>query len=172
MHLFYTSLTDMQKVFSMKIELEVNGIQKSVDIQADTKLLWVLRDELKLHGTKYGCGIAACGACMILVDGVSTFACQMPAAQLVGKSITTIEGLSEDDSHPLQQAWIEEQVPQCGYCQSGQIMRASELLSRNSKPTREEIVEHMNTNLCRCGTYPRIIKAIDRAAKIMRDQND
>ena len=156
----------------MKIELEVNGMQKSVNIQAHTKLLWVLRDELKLHGTKYACGIAACGACMVLVDGVSVFACQMQAAQLVGKSITTIEGLSEDDSHPLQQAWIEEQVPQCGYCQSGQIMRASELLSRNSKPTREEIVEHMNTNLCRCGTYPRIIKAIDKAAKIMRAQND
>lgn len=156
----------------MKIELEVNGKQKSVNIQADTKLLWVLRDELKLYGTKYGCGIAACGACMILVDGVSTYACQIQAEQLVGKSITTIEGLSDDGSHPLQQAWVEEQTPQCGYCQSGQIMRASELLSRNNKPTRAEIIDHMNTNLCRCGTYPRIIKAIDRAAKIMRDQND
>ena len=155
----------------MKLELEVNGIKHTVDVEPDTQLLWVIREHLKLYGTKYGCGIAACGACMVHVEGKSVFSCQFPASQAVGKSITTIEGLSKRGDHPIQQAWIEEQVPQCGYCQSGQIMRASDLLAQNKMPTREEIVAHMNTNLCRCGTYPRIIKAIENAAIKMRDDD-
>ena len=155
----------------MKFELQVNGSKHSVDVQADTSLLWVLRDHLKLFGTKYGCGIAACGACMVQVDGKAMFSCRLSVEQAVGKAITTIEGLSENNQHPLQQAWIEEQVPQCGYCQSGQIMRAAELLANNRQPTREEIVNHMNTNLCRCGTYPRIIRAIERAAATMQEKH-
>ncbi len=155
----------------MKFDLEVNGTKHAVDAEPDTKLLWVLREHLKLYGTKYGCGIAACGACMVHVDGKSTFSCQLPASQAVGKSIKTIEGLSGDNIHPLQQAWIEEQVPQCVYCQSGQLMRASDLLEHNQNPSRDEIVNHMNTNLCRCGTYPRIIRAIEKAAANMRANN-
>jgi isoquinoline 1-oxidoreductase subunit alpha len=155
----------------MKFDLEINSKSYSVDVQPDTRLLWVLREHLKLYGTKYGCGIAACGACMVHLDGKTMYSCQLPIEQAVGKKITTIEGLSKDNQHPLQQAWIEEQVPQCGYCQSGQIMRAAELLSQNRQPTREQIVNHMNTNLCRCGTYPRIIKAVDRAATQMREQD-
>ena len=155
----------------MKFDLEVNGTKHAVDAKRDTKLLWVLREHLKLYGTKYGCGIAACGACMVHVDGISIFSCQLPAAQAIGKSIKTIEGLSGDNIHPLQQAWIEEQVPQCGYCQSGQLMRASDLLEHNQNPSRKEIVNHMNTNLCRCGTYPRIIRAIEKAAANMRANN-
>ena len=155
----------------MKFNLEVNGTKHAVDAEPDTKLLWVLREHLKLYGTKYGCGIAACGACMVHVDGISIFSCQLPAAQATGKSIKTIEGLSKDNMHPLQQAWIEEQVPQCGYCQSGQLMRASDLLEHNQNPSRDEIVNHMNTNLCRCGTYPRIIRAIEKAAANMRANN-
>ena len=155
----------------MKFDLEVNGTKHAVDAEPDTKLLWVLREHLKLYGTKYGCGIATCGACMVHVDGISIFSCQLPAAQAIGKSIKTIEGLSGDNIHPLQQAWIEEQVPQCGYCQSGQLMRASDLLEHNQNPSREEIVNHMNTNLCRCGTYPRIIRAIEKAAANMRANN-
>ena len=151
----------------MKVDLQVNGNSFSVDAQPGTRLLWVLRDQLKLTGTKYGCGIASCGACMVQMDGNTVYACQLPVEAAAGKAITTIEGLSEDNSHPLQQAWMEEQVPQCGYCQSGQLMRASELLAKNKTPSRKEIVDHMNTNLCRCGTYPRIIRAIERAAKMM-----
>lgn len=153
----------------MKLELNVNGERQSVIVEPGTKLLWVLREHLKLYGTKYGCGVAACGACMVHLDGKSIFSCQLPAEQAVGKTITTIEGLSPTNSHPIQLAWIEEQVPQCGYCQSGQIMRASELLEHNKQPSREEIISHMSTNLCRCGTYPRIIKAIETAAEITRD---
>ncbi len=153
----------------MKLDLEINGTKHTVNVQSDTKLLWVLREHLKLYGTKYGCGIAVCGACMVHVDGKSVFSCQLSAKQAVGKSITTIEGLSKGNNHPIQKAWIEEQVPQCGYCQSGQIMRASELLAQSRQPTREEIVNHMTTNLCRCGTYPRIIKAIEKAAAMMRE---
>lgn len=152
----------------MQYELRINGRFYAVDVAPDTKLLWILREHLKLYGTKYGCGIAACGACMVHVDGISTYACQLSVTQVSGKSITTIEGLAEDGDHPLQQAWIEEQVPQCGYCQSGQIMRAAHLLARNNDPSRAEIMAHMNSNLCRCGTYPRIIKAIERAAATMR----
>ena len=155
----------------MKFDLEVNGSKHTVDVEAGTKLLWVLREHLNLYGTKYGCGIAACGACMVHVDGKTGYSCQLPVEAAVGKSVKTIEGLSEDNSHPVQQAWIEEQVPQCGYCQSGQIMRATDLLEQNNNPTRDEIVKHMNTNLCRCGTYPRIIKAIEKAATMMRDGN-
>lgn len=148
----------------MKYQLIVNGKSHSVDVEPETSLLWVLRDELKLMGTKYGCGIAVCGACMVHVDGRSGFSCQLSISQVTNKAITTIEGLSEDNTHPLQQAWIAEQVPQCGYCQSGQLMRAAELLANNPAPSREEIVQHMSTNLCRCGTYPRIIRAIQRVS--------
>lgn len=153
----------------MKLKLEINGTEHSIDIEPGTKLLWVIREHLHLYGTKYGCGIAACGACMVHVDGKTVFSCQYPAALAVGKSVTTIEGLSTNGLHPVQQAWIDHQVPQCGYCQSGQIMRATELLVQNKKPTREDILNHMNTNLCRCGTYPRIIKAIQSAAGKMND---
>jgi isoquinoline 1-oxidoreductase subunit alpha len=143
----------------------VNGLRRDVDINANTPLLWILREHLKLTGTKFGCGIAACGACTVHVDGQATRACVTPVAMVEGKSVTTIEGLSSDGRHPLQRAWVAEQVPQCGYCQSGQIMQAAELLARNKKPSREEIVEHMDGNICRCGTYLRIISAIERAAR-------
>lgn len=155
----------------MKIELTINGNIHAAEVNADSRLLWVLRDQLKLYGTKYGCGIAACGACMVHLDGKSVYACQFPALEAVGRAITTIEGLSDDNSHPLQQAWIAEQAPQCGYCQSGQIMRAADLLASNPQPTRAEIVEHMNTNLCRCGTYPRIIRAVEKAAALLRGEH-
>jgi isoquinoline 1-oxidoreductase alpha subunit len=156
----------------MKAELTVNGESYAIDVAPDTKLLWVLREHLKLYGTRYGCGIAMCGACMVHIDGVSTYSCQLSVSQIIGRSITTIEGLSEHNDHPLQQAWVEEQVPQCGYCQSGQIMRAADLLARNRKPSRAEIVAHMNTNLCRCGTYPRIIEAIQKAATKLHTGED
>lgn len=149
----------------MKFDLIVNGAKHSVDAEPDAPLLWVLREHLKLYGTKYGCGVAQCGACMVHLNGQSTFSCQIPVSAVGTSAITTIEGLSEDGNHPVQQAWIEEQVPQCGYCQSGQMMRAADLLTNNSAPSRQEIVTHMRTNLCRCGTYPRIIKAIENAAK-------
>jgi len=155
----------------MKIKLLVNGTVYKLDVDPEAKLLWIIRDELKLTGTKYGCGVASCGACMVHVNGVSTFSCQMPVRLMEGKSITTIEGLSDDVSHPIQKAWLDGQVPQCGYCQSGQIMRAAHLLTVNPSPTRDEIVSHMSTNLCRCGTYPRIIKAIETAAEKMETNN-
>jgi isoquinoline 1-oxidoreductase subunit alpha len=147
------------------VAFTVNGLRREVDVNANTPLLWVLRDHLKLTGTKFGCGIAACGACTVHVDGQATRACVTSVATVEGKSVTTIEGLSPDGSHPLQRAWVAEQVPQCGYCQSGQIMQAANLLARNKKPSREEIVEHMDGNICRCGTYLRIISAIERAAR-------
>lgn len=128
-------------------------------------LLLILRDTANLKGTKYGCGAAMCGACTVHVDGEAMFSCQMSLADVEGAEVTTIEGLSEDGSHPLQKAWVEEQVPQCGYCQSGQIMRAAALLAENPQPSREEIVDTMSANLCRCGTYNRIFKAVERAAK-------
>lgn len=146
-------------------KINVNGVDVSVDADPDTALLWVIREHLKLTGTKFGCGIGQCGACTVHIDGQAAFACRTPLSVAEGKKITTIEGLSEDSSHPLQEAWVEEQVPQCGYCQSGQIMKAATLLAKNKSPTREEIVTHMNTNLCRCGTYSRIVKAIQRAAE-------
>ncbi len=147
------------------IKFELNGRPVEVDNPPDEMLLLVLRDTLKLKGTKYGCGAAMCGACTVHVDGVASFACQMSVSDVEDAQVTTIEGLSEDGSHPVQRAWIEEQVAQCGYCQSGQIMRAVALLADNPSPTREEIVDEMSSNLCRCGTYNRIFKAIERAAK-------
>ncbi len=147
------------------IKFELNGRPVEVDNPPDEMLLLVLRDTLKLKGTKYGCGAAMCGACTVHVDGVASFACQMSVSDVEDARVMTIEGLSEDGSHPVQRAWIEEQVAQCGYCQSGQIMRAAALLADNPSPTREEIVDEMSANLCRCGTYNRIFKAIERAAK-------
>jgi isoquinoline 1-oxidoreductase alpha subunit len=147
------------------IELEVNGERRSVPAAPDTPLLWVIREHLKLTGTKFGCGIAQCGACTVHIDGAPTRACVTWLEDVEGRQVTTIEGLSPDASHPLQKAWIAEQVPQCGYCQSGQIMQAAALLESNPSPTREEIVEHMDGNICRCGTYVRIISAIQRAAR-------
>lgn len=143
----------------------LNG--KAVDVAADpdAPLLWIIREHLKLTGTKFGCHAGLCGACTVHIDGKSQFSCQTTLSEVAGKSVTTIEGLSPDSSHPLQKAWIAEQAPQCGYCQSGQIMRAADLLSRNPDPSRDEIKRHMNSNICRCGTYPRIVRAIERAAK-------
>jgi isoquinoline 1-oxidoreductase alpha subunit len=149
----------------MTIALTVNGKAASVTAEPDTPLLWVLREHLKLTGTKFGCGSGLCGACTVHVDGKAVRSCQIAASQAVGKKITTIEGLSADLSHPLQKAWIAEQVPQCGYCQSGQIMQAAELLATTKTPTREQIIAHMDGNICRCGTYPRIVRAIERAAR-------
>ena len=148
-----------------KTALTINGKRRVVTAHPDTPLLWVLREHLKLTGTKFGCGAGQCGACMVHVDGVSTFSCLLPIQGLAGRRITTIEGLSDKADHPLQKAWLAEQVPQCGYCQSGQIMRAADLLKHNPKPTREQIVDHMSSNICRCGTYVRIVRAIERAAK-------
>jgi isoquinoline 1-oxidoreductase alpha subunit len=146
----------------------VNGKLIETDKAPDTALLWVLREHLKLTGTKYGCGKGLCGACTVHIDGKAALSCLTPLSTLEGREVKTIEGLSPDASHPLQIAWIEEQVPQCGYCQSGQIMKAATLLERNTNPSREDIVQHMNLNLCRCGTYSRIIKAIQRAALEMQ----
>src|ERR1700728_3360580 len=143
----------------MSISLIVNGMAHSVDVEPDTPLLWVLRDSLRLTGTKYGCGIAQCGACTVLLDGQATRSCSIAASDAVGKSVTTIEGLSADGTHPVQLAWIEFDVPQCGYCQSGQIMAAVSLLTKNPKPTDSDIDAGM-TNICRCGTYLRIRKAV------------
>ena len=143
----------------------LNG--KPVKFAADPKsqLLWVLRDEIGLTGTKYGCGAGLCGACTVHVDGKATRSCMTSLAAVEGRKVTTIEGLSPDSSHPLQKAWVAQAVPQCGYCQSGQIMKAAELLATNKRPTRAQIVQHMDGNICRCGTYHRIIAAIEQAAK-------
>ena len=149
----------------MAIDFEVNGRPVSVTADDATPLLWVLREHLGLTGTKYGCGVAACGACTVHVNGEAARSCQVPVSTVAGASVTTIEGLSPDGQHPLQRAWVAEQVPQCGYCQSGQIMQAADLLSRNPRPSREEIVQAMDGNLCRCGTYTRIVRAIERAAE-------
>jgi len=146
------------------IELKVNGRDVSVDVAPETPLLWVLRDSLHLTGTKFGCGIGQCGACTVHLDGEPQKSCQIPASSAAGRAVITIEGLSADGNHPVQQAWIAEQVPQCGYCQSGQIMRAVSLLAKAPKPTDEQIDETMSENLCRCGTYQRIRRAIHRAA--------
>jgi len=148
----------------MAISFQVNGRSHSVDVDPKTPLLWVLRDTLNMTGTKYGCGIAACGACTVHIDGEPARSCVYPVASVAGKKVTTIEGLSTDQSHPVQQAWIAEQVPQCGYCQSGQIMQAASLLAENPHPTTEQIEAAMSGNLCRCGTYQRIRRAIERAA--------
>ena len=148
----------------MSVELSINGDAVTSDAAPETKLLWVLREHLKLTGTKYSCGSGICGACTVHVDGRPVRSCLLPLSSVAGKSVKTIEGLSADASHPLQRAWIKEQVPQCGYCQSGQIMQAAALLANNPSPTRAEIVDHMDEVLCRCGTYGRIIRAIERAA--------
>jgi len=146
------------------IKFKVNGNPVSVAAESGTPLLWAIRDHLRLTGTKYACGAGYCGACIVHVDGRAVRSCQTSLDSVAGSSVTTIEGLSPDASHPLQKAWIAEQVPQCGYCQSGQIMQAAELLERKPQPTRDEIVRHMNGVICRCGTYTRIVSAIQRAA--------
>ncbi len=148
----------------MAISLDVNGERKSVDVDPQTPLLWVLRDTLNLTGTKYGCGIAACGACTVHIDGEPARSCVYPVASVQGKKITTIEGLSQNRSHPVQQAWIAEQVPQCGYCQSGQIMTAVAFLRKNPRPTAADVDQAMSNNICRCGTAQRIRAAVLRAA--------
>lgn len=148
--------------------IEVNGMTKCVDAPADTPLLWVLREHLGLTGTKYGCGVAMCGACTVHVDGVPARSCVTPLHAVEGRRVTTIEGLSGNGDHPLQRAWVAEQVPQCGYCQSGQIMQAAVLLGMDPPPSREGIVEHMAGHVCRCGTYGRIVAAIERAFKEKR----
>ena len=145
--------------------LSVNGKPYQVNAAPDTPLLWVIREHLQLTGTKFGCGIAQCGACTVHIDGSPVRSCQVPLSAATGKKITTIEGLHPQGQHPLQVAWVAEQVPQCGYCQSGQIMQAAALLAKNPNPTDEEIVSHMSGNICRCATYLRIKRAIRRAAK-------
>ena len=148
------------------LQLEVNGQRHEVAMESDTPLLWVLRDGLKLTGTKFGCGIAICGACVVLVAGIPERSCVTPLSAVTGKKITTIEGLSTDNLHPVQQAWIAEEVPQCGYCQSGQILTAVALLERNPHPSEAEIEEVMSGVLCRCGTYPRIRIAMKKAVQL------
>ncbi len=143
----------------------INGRRVDVKADGDTPLLWVIREHLKLTGTKFGCGIAQCGACTVHVNGEPTRSCSTPLKDVANKRVITIEGLSPKGDHPLQKAWIAEQVPQCGYCQSGQIMTAAALLAKNKKPSRDEIKAHMNGNICRCGTYNGIVRAIERAAK-------
>lgn len=147
-----------------KFEIEVNGKKNEVDVAPDTPILWVLRDHLNLLGTKFGCGIAECGVCTIHLDGIATKSCALPIATVGTGAITTIEGLSKNGDHPLQEAWIEHDVPQCGYCQAGQIMNAASLLSKNPNPSDTVIESAMNGNLCRCGTYTRVKAAIKTAA--------
>ena len=149
-------------------ELKINGKNRLVDVEEDTPLLWVIRDTVGLTGTKYGCGIQQCGACTVLIGKRPVRSCGITVGEVAGKDITTIEGLSEDSKHPVQLAWIEEQVPQCGYCQSGQIMAAVSLLERKANPTDQEIDRGM-LNLCRCGTYPRVRKAIHRASDLLKE---
>ncbi len=146
------------------IDLVINGSSRQVDVAPEMPLLWVLRDELALTGTKYGCGMALCGACTVHLDGVAVRSCSTPVSAATGKKITTIEGLSADGSHPVQKAWVAHQVPQCGYCQSGQIMQAVSLLAKTPKPTDEDIDSAMAGNVCRCGTYLRVRAAIHTAA--------
>ena len=148
------------------LTLKINGKEFDVDVDPDTKLLWILRERLNLTGTKYGCGVGACGSCTVLVDSAAKRSCLTPVGSLEGASITTVEGVPED--HPVKKAWTIEQVPQCGYCQPGQIMQAVALLQSNKQPMENEIIEYMNGNLCRCGTYPRIMKAIKRASSEMK----
>ena len=153
----------------MKYQLKVNGKRVDVDVAADTPLLWVVRDELGLTGTKYGCGIALCGACTVYLNGQVTRSCRLPISAVGDAEVTTIEGLSADCSHPVQQAWTELGVPQCGYCQSGQVLAAAAFLEQNPNPTEEDIRRGL-TNLCRCGTYTRIVEGVLRAAEIRRGE--
>ena len=149
-------------------ELMINGKVQQVNVEEDTPLLWAIRDTVGLTGTKYGCGIQQCGACTVLIGKRPVRSCGITVGEVAGKDITTIEGLSPDSRHPVQMAWVEEQVPQCGYCQSGQIMAAVSLLERKPNPTDQEIDRGM-LNLCRCGTYPRVRKAIHRAAELLKE---
>jgi isoquinoline 1-oxidoreductase subunit alpha len=155
----------------MTVAFIVNGKPATVDVPADTPLLWVLRDTLNLRGTKYSCGIAVCGACTVHIDGEAARSCATAIASVAGKNITTIEGLSTDGTHPVQQAWIDIDVPQCGYCQAGQIMSAAALLNKNRHPNDDEIDAAMDGVLCRCGTYLRIRQAIHQAASIARGES-
>lgn len=151
------------------IELTINGSPHKLDVAAEMPLLWALRDILKMTGSKYGCGMGLCGACTIHVDGEATRSCVLPVSAAVGKEITTIEGLSENGDHPVQKAWLEKKVAQCGYCQTGQIMSATSLLNKNDQPSDDDIDQAMGGNICRCGTYPRIRSAIHSAAKLYRE---
>jgi isoquinoline 1-oxidoreductase alpha subunit len=150
-------------------QLMINGQSYFADSPPDTPLLWVIREELRLTGTKYGCGMGLCGSCTVHVNGAAVRSCLTTVGEVEGASITTIEGLDPADAHPVQQAWIERQVPQCGYCQSGQIMQAAALLAQNPNPSDQEIVSAMNGNLCRCATYSRIVGAVKRAAQIAKE---
>jgi isoquinoline 1-oxidoreductase subunit alpha len=163
--MLYVFIREQNKKIMAAINLNVNGKQQAVDVDPKTPVLWVLREHLNLVGTKYGCGIAQCGACTIHLDGVAVRSCQLPVSVVENKAITTIEGLSEIGDHPVQKAWLEHDVAQCGYCQSGQIMSAVALLKDHPNPTDEEINSAMNGNICRCGTYTRIKAAIQTAAK-------
>jgi aerobic-type carbon monoxide dehydrogenase small subunit (CoxS/CutS family) len=154
---------------SNKMKLHVNHKDYTLTVNPDTPLLWVIRENLGLTGTKYGCGISLCGACTVLVNGEAIRSCVTPVGSMAGKEITTIEGLSPDGTHPLQKAWVEDDVPQCGYCHSGQILSAAALLAKNSSPSDTDIDEAMAGNICRCGTYQRIRHAIHRAARIMAE---
>ncbi|WP_024596764.1 (2Fe-2S)-binding protein, partial [Pseudoalteromonas sp. AC163] len=149
------------------ITLTINGNKHEFSGDPSTPVLWYLRDELNLTGPKFGCGMAQCGACTVHIDGVAQRSCVLPVSAVVGRNITSIEGLSEQGDHPVQKAWVEHKVPQCGFCQCGQIMQAASLLAANPNPTDDEIVSNMSGNICRCGTYPRIHKAIKSAAKTM-----
>ncbi len=153
------------------LKLTVNGVEREIDVDPSTPLLWVLRDHLELTGTKFGCGIAACGACTVHIDGQAMRSCVYPASAAEGKSVTTIEGLSEDASHPVQQAWVELDTPQCGYCQSGMIMASAALLADNPEPSDDDINQRI-TNICRCGTLPRVRAGIHRAAEIANGDNE
>jgi len=151
------------------VKLKVNGKEYSINTLSDTPLLWVLREKLGLTGTKYGCGMAQCGACTVLVNGQATRSCVTPVSTVIGKDIITIEGLSPDGFHPVQKAWIDQDVPQCGYCQSGQIMAAVALLAENKNPSDADIDDAMSGNICRCGTYQRIRHAVYLAARMMSE---
>jgi aerobic-type carbon monoxide dehydrogenase small subunit (CoxS/CutS family) len=162
---FYNVFLIHKKLITMaKISLDINGKKQVVDVDPKTPVLWVLRDHLNLVGTKYGCGVAQCGACTILLEGNAVRSCSMPVSQAANKKITTIEGLSENGDHSVQKAWLEHDVAQCGYCQTGQIMTAAALLEKNPNPTDEEIESAMHGNICRCGTYLRIKAAVKTAA--------
>lgn len=156
----------------MAVRLTVNGTEQTIEVESDTPLLWVVRDELGLKGTKFGCGMGLCGACTVHLNGQPVRSCSTPVEMADGGDVTTIEGLgTKDDLHPLQQAWVEHGVPQCGYCQSGQIMSAAHLLQHNHSPSREDIVAAVSGNLCRCGTYSRIVAAVESVVENRADQS-